>query len=826
MGKVPLIKWRDRSGEVTRQDIISWKKEFKAFNIGIPLGGISGYIGIDIDGAEGEQILKKLRGPGELPETWEFNTGAGRRLLYTIPEGMQTKKSVNTGAGVHEECSILAEGQVTVIPPSVHHTGKRYEWVFGKSPDAIDCAPAPGWLLDLVRADKPEPLIRAQKEIEKVKSEQKQKTSPSNADVASVFAVSAFSDEIPDDLDDVPEVQVKRSKDTGKKSKGKKVKVLTQSWRDMMQYKVSEGGRDNAITQFIGSLLADPTLRAAGKSVIQLMALQYNNENLDPPLEESEVLPKIEVFWENEAAKSASFGDGAEAEEIYYEKLMQPIHNKLDALHLTYIYDPTIKMFYYHWDDVDNIDTWIPDKDGGKLGRIIRDIVKDPPFSNPSWISPSRLQATIDLFALELQDVQEELGLPRMNLFAEAEQSEFMLYHLPVKGKLVNWETGQIIPWDRRFLSEINFQVDYDPDAKCPHWEQYMRDWLPDEQSRKLLQQFAGQALLSRSDIEDKFIILYGSGSNGKSIFLKTLERIVGPKAFGTASLHKLTERFGAAAIYQKRMNVCTELADKYIKDTSKLKELVAGDEGEIEMKGKDSFNYRPVCSFIFATNTLPKIGDDTTGWTRRQLIVPFNQYFKADANIKMEMDQNIAQELPGIFNWLLQGIRDRNGQAHYPQSAIIDEANIQAQKEQNDIKKFCEMFIKETDAGVLRNRYGKTKHGLSVQFLHALYVAWYNFEFGSTGKNKQVKNFRDQISKVFSPAQGQTACITRAKATTGFRNMDFTYSPDMIEFIDNIDICDDTPHMKTSDIEELKVLIKICRDVRDTGEVNVNVIP
>ena len=53
-------------------------------NVGLALGPVSGLIALDIDGDTGELLLKQLS-QGDLPDTLEFSTGKGRRLLYAHP---------------------------------------------------------------------------------------------------------------------------------------------------------------------------------------------------------------------------------------------------------------------------------------------------------------------------------------------------------------------------------------------------------------------------------------------------------------------------------------------------------------------------------------------------------------------------------------------------------------------------------------------------------------------------------------------------------------------------------------------------------------------
>src|SRR5262249_27240546 len=48
--------------------------------------------------------------------------------------------------------SFLAKGAQTVMPPSRHHSGRRYAWVEGRGPDDVEAAPMPAWLVEQLRA--------------------------------------------------------------------------------------------------------------------------------------------------------------------------------------------------------------------------------------------------------------------------------------------------------------------------------------------------------------------------------------------------------------------------------------------------------------------------------------------------------------------------------------------------------------------------------------------------------------------------------------------------------------------------------------------------
>jgi hypothetical protein len=157
-GKRPLPDggtWKRWQAErpSTRQ-LEDWWKAHPNANVGMALGPVSGVVRVDVEGTTGEARLQELSG-GDLPETAEFTSGVGRGLLYAIPPGVELRTTSERGEGAHQEVRIQAKGAQTVLPPSRHQSGRRYEWVVGGSPDQIAPAPAPKWLLDLLAPGRP-----------------------------------------------------------------------------------------------------------------------------------------------------------------------------------------------------------------------------------------------------------------------------------------------------------------------------------------------------------------------------------------------------------------------------------------------------------------------------------------------------------------------------------------------------------------------------------------------------------------------------------------------------------------------------------------------
>lgn len=157
-GKRPLRSWAAFMDRLPKEGELrqSWAERPKA-NVGICMGPVSGLIGIDVDGQAGEARLAQLSG-GNLPETLEFTTGAGRRLLYAIDraEVVATRSLKEQGK---EAVRILARGSQTVAPPSMHPSGREYRWSPGRGPKDRAAATCPEWVYRLMAEGGKEPTI-------------------------------------------------------------------------------------------------------------------------------------------------------------------------------------------------------------------------------------------------------------------------------------------------------------------------------------------------------------------------------------------------------------------------------------------------------------------------------------------------------------------------------------------------------------------------------------------------------------------------------------------------------------------------------------------
>lgn len=178
----------------------------------------------------------------------------------------------------------------------------------------------------------------------------------------------------------------------------------------------------------------------------------------------------------------------------------------------------------------------------------------------------------------------------------------------------------------------------------------------PDLEMINFIQEVFGYYLLPGLRGVQVFFFI-GGGSNGKSVLADLLTLLMGEKYVSAMSIEYLTtDRFAAANLVGKVLNICSEEESKYSR-SDKFKAIVTGELLQAERKYGASFEFRPRTKFLFCSNMLPTFEGWNYGLSRRIQIIPFFRRFTV-----YEQDQTLIKklenELPGILQWALMGAK------------------------------------------------------------------------------------------------------------------------------------------------------------------------
>jgi len=199
----------------------------------------------------------------------------------------------------------------------------------------------------------------------------------------------------------------------------------------------------------------------------------------------------------------------------------------------------------------------------------------------------------------------------------------------------------------------------YDSSAGADLFMAYLERVLPDIECQAVLQEFLGYIFISTKTLKlEKVLLLIGSGANGKSVFIEIVNALLGRENVSSYSLQTLTDSrcYTRAELATKLLNCASEISGKI--DTNDFKLLASGEPIEARRIYGSPFTMEGYAKLMFATNELPKDVEQTNGYFRRWLIVPFDETIPEDEQDKELARKIIDSELSGVFNWVLEGLQ------------------------------------------------------------------------------------------------------------------------------------------------------------------------
>jgi putative DNA primase/helicase len=249
-------------------------------------------------------------------------------------------------------------------------------------------------------------------------------------------------------------------------------------------------------------------------------------------------------------------------------------------------------------------------------------------------------------------------------------------------------------PFDRSDFITYQLPFEHNPQAKAPLFEAYLNRVLPDIERQRVLAEYLGFVFIKHgSNVlkEEKALILYGNGANGKSVFYDIVTAMLGSQNTSSFSLQELTNENGyyRAMIANKLINYASEINGKL--ETDIFKRLVSGEMLPARLPYGNPMQLSQYAKLIFNCNELPKDVEHTLAYFRRFLIIPFDVTIPEPEQDKQLSYKIIEEELSGVFNWVLQGLNRLLEQKRFSDCEAAKKALEQYKTESNSIKLFFE---------------------------------------------------------------------------------------------------------------------------------------
>jgi putative DNA primase/helicase len=241
--------------------------------------------------------------------------------------------------------------------------------------------------------------------------------------------------------------------------------------------------------------------------------------------------------------------------------------------------------------------------------------------------------------------------------------------------------------------------VIYNHEASCPVILKYFKDYELSEEAVKVLIEFAGYSLTNFVWIQ-KALMLYGRGSNGKSVFINLLKVILGKDFVSGESLQNLeTDKHRVANLYGKRLNAFPDLKDTPLQ-TNEVFNTLTGNDLELigERKYQHAFSFRPTTKLLFSANKIPFAYSDNYAYYRRWMLIEFPKTFeknKIDECILEKM--TTEEEKSGFVKLMLEGLKRVMVNRKYSYDLGVKEIERQYLLNSDNVQIFEEEELRDT---------------------------------------------------------------------------------------------------------------------------------
>ncbi|CAM5220324.1 hypothetical protein CDEF62S_00623 [Castellaniella defragrans] len=292
--------------------------------------------------------------------------------------------------------------------------------------------------------------------------------------------------------------------------------------------------------------------------------------------------------------------------------------------------------------------------------HLIRSICRDAATSASTHRLAAKLAASSTVGGVE------HLARTDRRHAATTDEWDADVWLLNTPGGVVDLRTGHLRAHDRQDrMTKITTAT---PKGKPTLWLSFLDDVTGGDQDlQAYLQRVVGYCLTGSTAAHALFF-LYGTGANGKSVFVNVVTTILGDYA-ANAAMDTFMDVRGdrhptdLAGLRGARMVSSIETEQGRRWNESKVKAITGGDKISARFMRQDFFEYTPQFKLIIAGNHKPSIRNVDEAMRRRLHLIPFTVTVPPDRR-DGQLTEKLLAERDEILAWAVQGCLDwqRNG--------------------------------------------------------------------------------------------------------------------------------------------------------------------
>ena len=208
-------------------------------------------------------------------------------------------------------------------------------------------------------------------------------------------------------------------------------------------------------------------------------------------------------------------------------------------------------------------------------------------------------------------------------LYLKSEIKQASYKYIACNNGILNINTMELQPFNQDLVFFNKIPYDFNVNAQSKLLEDTLNIYSNFNETVKtqILECIGYCCYRNLSKFRKSFIFL-GKKRSGKSSMLDIITQLIGSYNISNLELDDLNDRFKPVKMFNKLVNIGDDIEDKIIKNTSKIKKIISGNEVTIEEKNKPNFSYKNYATMIFSANNLPMFNDNALH--DRFIVIPF----------------------------------------------------------------------------------------------------------------------------------------------------------------------------------------------------------
>ena len=150
------------------------------------------------------------------------------------------------------------------------------------------------------------------------------------------------------------------------------------------------------------------------------------------------------------------------------------------------------------------------------------------------------------------------------------------------------------------------------------------------------------------------------------------------------------------------------------ILDSALVKNLTGHTPIKTSRKYEHTVTFDPEFKIFIASNYLPVVTDDTLFSSKRVKVISFDRHFEPHEQDRMLLTKlKLRQNVSGIFNWMIEGLRNYYDHGTTPPQSVIDASN-QYRSQSDKIANYIDDCLTVNASSVIT---GKAAYGYFVSW-------------------------------------------------------------------------------------------------------------